>query len=55
MPGTKLLTHVEGDLLIIRQEPDDYVKALAGLHKEVWQDIDADEYLREERDSWDDD
>lgn len=26
---------------------------LSGLGKEVWQGIDADEYVRAERDSWD--
>jgi len=54
-PGNRLLVHVDGDLLIMRPEPSDYVQALAGLHKEVWKGIDTDEYLREERNSWDDD
>lgn len=26
---------------------------LRGLGKEIWQDIDVDEYIRKERDSWD--
>lgn len=52
-PGKKLLVHVEGDIIMAR-EPDDYVKKLRGLHKEVWKNLDTDEYLEEERKSWDD-
>lgn len=33
-------------------QPEDYVSKLAGLHKEVWQDIDTDAYLKQERDAW---
>ena len=53
-PGKKLLVHVEGDMIIMVREPDDYVKKLRGLHKEVWEDLDTDKYLEEERNSWDD-
>ena len=54
-PGKRLLVKVEGDMIVMVAEPEDYVKTLRGLHKEVWQGIDSDEYLRRERDSWDDD
>lgn len=30
----------------------DYVNKLAGLHKEVWQDIDIEDYLKQEREAW---
>ena len=33
-------------------QSEDYVSQLAGLHKEVWQDIDTDAYLKQERDAW---
>ncbi|TGO02890.1 hypothetical protein PN36_17045 [Candidatus Thiomargarita nelsonii] len=33
-------------------QSEDYVSKLAGLHKEVWQDIDTDAYLKQERDAW---
>jgi len=36
------------------KRPKDYVKALRGLGKEVWQALGgADKYIREERASWD--
>ncbi len=33
-------------------QSEDYVSQLAGLHKEVWQGIDTDAYLKQERDAW---
>lgn len=36
------------------KRPEDYVKALRGLGKEVWEALGgADKYIREERASWD--
>jgi hypothetical protein len=32
-------------------EPENYVNKLAGLHKEVWQGIDTEAYLKKERDA----
>jgi prevent-host-death family protein len=29
-----------------------YTDHLAGLHREIWQDIDTDAYLKQERDAW---
>jgi AbrB family looped-hinge helix DNA binding protein len=55
VPGKRLLVKVEGNMIIMVPEPEDYVKTLRGLHKEVWQEVDSDEYLRRERDSWGDD
>jgi len=52
-PGERLLVHVENDMILMRVEPADYIKSLRGLHKEVWEGMDTDRYLREERDSWD--
>lgn len=54
-PGRRLLVQVEGDMIIMIPEPEDPLKALRGLHKEVWEGMDTDQYLREERASWDDD
>nr|VFK27513.1 MAG: transcriptional regulator, AbrB family [Candidatus Kentron sp. MB]VFK32078.1 MAG: transcriptional regulator, AbrB family [Candidatus Kentron sp. MB]VFK75655.1 MAG: transcriptional regulator, AbrB family [Candidatus Kentron sp. MB] len=54
-PGSRLLAHAENDILIMRVEPNDYISSIRGLHKEIWNDIDTDQYLRKERDSWDND
>lgn len=51
----------EGDVLLVEAtrkgillvpKPQSYTRHLAGLHREVWQDVDVDEYLREERKTW---
>lgn len=32
----------------------DYTTQLAGLHREIWEDVDTDRYLQEERNAWND-
>ena len=51
-PGDRLLVDIQDGMLLLVPEPTDYVTHLAGLHREVWADIDVDDYLREERDAW---
>jgi prevent-host-death family protein len=34
------------------EPPGSYTDYLAGLHSEIWEGIDTDEYLEQERDSW---
>lgn len=51
-PGDRLLVDVQDGLLILIPTPDDYVSAMAGLYREIWVGVDTDEYLREERASW---
>ena len=50
-PGRRLMVKVQGNAIIMLPQPDDPVKALRGLHKEVWQATDSGDYLRKERDS----
>ena len=52
--GDRLLVDVQDGLLILLPQPRDYTAHLAGLHKEIWADLDTDAYLREERDEWKD-
>ena len=51
-PGDRLLIVTEGDKAVMRLRPRSYSEHMRGLHKEVWQGIDATEYVREERKSW---
>jgi len=37
---------------VISPQPEDYVSKLAGLHKDIWQGIDTDNYLQQEREAW---
>ena len=38
---------------VVEQEKTESILSLRGLGKEMWEGIDAAEYIREERDSWD--
>ena len=51
-PGDELLVQLEGRKLVLRPKFTGYARRLRGLHKEVWKDIDATQYVRHERDSW---
>ena len=51
--GDRLLVDIQDGLLILLPQPDDYAAHLAGLHREVWADLDPAVYLQEERDAWD--
>lgn len=51
--GDTLYVGVVGKHLMLFKEPEDWVEYLRGLGKEVWEGIDAQEYVNAERDSWD--
>jgi AbrB family looped-hinge helix DNA binding protein len=53
-PGNQLILDVEKDSLILKPRPKSYSKHLKGLHKGVWEGIDAVDYIREERNTWKD-
>ena len=52
--GDRLLVDIQDGLLILVPQPRDYAAHLAGLHQDVWKDLDTTTYLAEERDAWDD-
>ncbi len=51
-PGDRLILDVEKDSLVLKPKPKSYAKHLRGLHKDVWERLDATEYIREERKAW---
>ena len=50
--GDTLLVEVVGECLMLMREPEDVVRHLRGLHKEVWEGIDPQAYVNRERDAW---
>ncbi len=52
-PGDRFLITVEDGKVVMRLRPRSYARYLRGLHKEVWEGVDATEYVQEERKSWD--
>ena len=51
-PGDQLLVRLEDGQIILRPRPKSYARYLRGLHKEVWDDLDATEYVNRGRESW---
>ena len=51
-PGQELLVLVRENRIVLVPRPQDFADRMAGLHKDVWTDVDTDSYLEEERDSW---
>lgn len=49
--GDHLLVEVQDGMLILMLQPQDYAARLAGLHREIWEGVDADAYLQGERDA----
>jgi len=49
--GDRLLVGVQDGLLILTPQPQDCVAHLAGLHREVWADLDTTAYLDGEREA----
>ncbi len=51
--GDSLIVVVVGGHLVIMREPEEWVRYAEGLGKEIWEGIDAQEYVNSERESWD--
>lgn len=50
--GDRLLVDIQEGMIILLPQPQDYVDHLAGLHREVWENVDTTAYLERERDEW---
>lgn len=51
--GDALMLVVDEQRIILRARPASFTDAMRGLHKEVWEGVDVDKWLEEERSSWD--
>jgi AbrB family looped-hinge helix DNA binding protein len=50
--GDRFLVDVRRDHVVLMLAPRSYADKLAGLHAEVWDGVDVDEYIRREREEW---
>jgi len=50
--GDKLIIKTNNGKIVIYPQPKSYAKYTLGLGKEIWQDIDATEYVRKEKETW---
>lgn len=50
--GAKLLVMCRDDRIVLIPKPDDFAENMKGLHKEIWEGLEAKDYLSKERESW---
>ncbi len=50
--GDRLLVDVQDGMLILIPQPENFAERLSGLHQDIWADMDAREYIDQERDTW---
>ena len=50
--GDKLIIKADDEKITIYPQPKSYAKCALGLGKEIWQGVDATEYVKKERQTW---
>jgi len=50
--GDYLRVEVQDGVIMLIPEPTDPVEELRGLGREIWEGVDAQEYVDRERDGW---
>jgi len=50
--GDELLVAKVGNTVILTPKPKSFADRLLGLHREVWEGVDPDHYVEEERKQW---
>ena len=50
--GDHLLMQVRGSHVVLMPEPRAYSQHLRGLHREIWEGVEPQEYVQRERDGW---
>lgn len=50
--GDRLLVDIQDGIIVLVPTPENYTKALEGLHHEIWEGVDVQQYITEERNSW---
>lgn len=50
-PGSTLVVEERDGYLALLPEPPNYAERMRGLHREVWEGIDPQEYVRREREA----
>ena len=52
-PGRELLVLCKEDRVVLIPKPRNFAEYMAGLHRDVWKQLGAASYLKDERDTWD--
>jgi len=53
-PGSDIIWYFDENTkqVILMEKPENFAKALRGLGKEIWKNVDANSYVQEERSTW---
>lgn len=50
--GDRLLVDIQDGMIVLVPQPENYTEHLAGLHQEIWQDVNTETWLEAERAAW---
>ncbi|NSW84573.1 MAG: AbrB/MazE/SpoVT family DNA-binding domain-containing protein [Syntrophothermus sp.] len=50
--GDEVLLRKTGNVVVVTPKPKSYAERLFGLHRQVWEGVDPDAYVRKEREQW---
>jgi AbrB family looped-hinge helix DNA binding protein len=50
--GDRLLVDVQDGMIVLIPQPANYAEHLARLHRDVWDGVNTDEYIEQERNAW---
>lgn len=50
--GDHLVVEIQDGVIVLIPEPKDPVEELKGLGREIWEDVDIQDYIDQERDAW---
>jgi len=50
--GDRLLVDIQDGMIVLLPQPENYTERLAGLHQEIWQDVNTETWLEAERAAW---
>jgi AbrB family looped-hinge helix DNA binding protein len=50
--GDRLIVDIQDGIMILLPEPVNYTEAMAGLNREIWEGVDGQTYITEERNAW---
>lgn len=50
--GNYLLMEIRNGHILLMPEPSNYSQHLRGLHREVWEGVEPQEYVQRERGAW---
>ena len=50
--GDRLLVDVQDGIMILIPQHESFADHLQGLHSEIWENVDVEKYLNNERQTW---